>query len=51
MPQMIKFKVLSSCDGLELYALAIEPDAGPRGIVQIVHGMCSLSAAAGKLLA
>ena len=40
MLKIIKFKVPSSCDGLELSALAIEPEAEPRGVVQIVHGMC-----------
>lgn len=40
MLQMKSFKLESSADGLELSALVCEPEGKPRGVVQLVHGMC-----------
>ena len=39
---MIKkeFTVVSDFDGLELKGILFEPDQTPKGIVQVVHGMC-----------
>ena len=35
-----EFTVVSSFDNLELKGLVYEPEKTPKGIVQIVHGMC-----------
>lgn len=35
-----KFTVESDFDGLKLQGIVYEPDDQPKGIVQIVHGMC-----------
>lgn len=37
---MLKLKINASADGLRLAALISEPEGEPKGIVQIVHGMC-----------
>jgi alpha-beta hydrolase superfamily lysophospholipase len=34
------FSVVSNYDGLQLQGVIYEPDAQPKGIVQLVHGMC-----------
>ena len=38
-----KFRVKSPYDGIELVCTAYEPDCEPKGIIQIVHGMCEYS--------
>ena len=35
-----KFTVESDYDGLKLQGIVYEPDGQPKGIVQLVHGMC-----------
>ena len=35
-----KFRIVSPCDALELACMYTEPAGEPKGIVQIVHGMC-----------
>ena len=35
-----EFTVVSDFDGLELKGILFEPDQTPKGIVQVVHGMC-----------
>ena len=37
---MLKRKIEASSDGLQLAMLISEPAGEPKGIVQIVHGMC-----------
>lgn len=35
-----RFTVISDYDGLEIQCLLYEPEQSPKGIVQLVHGMC-----------
>lgn len=35
-----KTSIMSAADGLQIGVMACEPEAGARGVVQLVHGMC-----------
>ena len=38
-----KFRIKSPFDGIELVCIVYEPNVAPKGILQIVHGMCEHS--------